>query len=233
MKQEYLRLEIEQLMKKSLFIGQNEIYQDLYRHVIEQVLNDSKFNCLLQIMYLYDTHLFEHSINTSLLSMFLALDQQIPSPLCKDLAIGGLFHDLGKVLIPLKILQKTGPLSEDEWRIMKLHPEYGYEIIRAFPVSSLVLEVILYHHCGYILNGYPKIIYSRSEQWQLIQIVTIADAFDAMVSKRTYRKDLPLVDIYREIKNNLGKQFEPVSGNLMLDLISQHTNLKKGEVLPC
>lgn len=233
MKQEYLRLKLDQLINENFFIRKNKVHQDLYFRAIEQALTNSKCYCLLQTMYLFDTHLFEHCVNTSILAMFLATEQKVPLSLCCDLAIGGLFHDLGKLLIPQKILQKPGHLTEDEWKIMRLHPKYGYAIIRPMSVSSLVLDVILYHHCGYNFDGYPKIIFPSAHQWRLIQMVTLADAFDAMASKRTYRESLPLPIIYREIKNTLGRQFDPVSGNFLLDLLSQAIHLKKGEVLQC
>ncbi len=118
-------------------------------------------------------------------------------------------HDIGKIGIPDAILFKEGPLSDDEWKIMKTHTEIGARILKSkFGILKRAQKIALYHHEKYDGSGYPKGI--KGEDIPLeARIVAIADSFDAIVSKRAYKKAMKIIDAVDEIVKNSGTQFDP------------------------
>src|SRR5262249_222128 len=104
-----------------------------------------------------------------------------------DLEYGALLHDIGKVGIADSVLKKTGPLTEDEWAVMRQHPTTGYNVLRNLDFLQNALPVVLHHQERFDGRGYPNGL--RGEQIPLLaRIFTIADSFDAMTSDRPYRR---------------------------------------------
>ncbi len=127
----------------------------------------------------------------------------------RDLKIEVVLHDIGKVYLPSEILNKTGPLSPEEWEVMKKHPEYGILPFSAFSLPSSIMDVVLYHHERYDGKGYPKGL--RGEQIPLLaRVVSVVDAFDAMTVDRPYRKALTQQEALKELERNKGTQFDPI-----------------------
>lgn len=117
-------------------------------------------------------------------------------------------HDLGKVGIPDQILFKKGSLSEQEWEIMRGHPEKGYRIARASPDLARIADLILRHHEKWDGSGYPLGL--KGEDIPLeCRILAIADAFDAMTNDRPYRKAKSREEALAELKKYAGTQFDP------------------------
>ena len=212
-KEEHICTYISNTGKGNIFLYSNNIIKSFFDECILELLDNQKYRALLSA---YDNYLMEHSVNTAILTAFLALEQDLPKDIAKELVTAALFHDIGKLNIPKNILYKPDRLTEQEWAIMQAHPRIGCALIRPHKPSSLVLDVIRYHHTGFNGKGYPKIGARGCENWDLIQVVTLADAFDAMASKRSYRQRMPLSLIYNEIQKNLGKQFDPISGHFLL-----------------
>lgn len=129
-------------------------------------------------------------------------------------------HDIGKIAIDEAILNKPGKLTDEEWEIIKRHPEIGYRIISTAPEYSEIANDILSHHEKYDGTGYPRGI--KGEDIPIrARIVAIADAYDAMISKRTYREPLTKDDAITEIKRCSGTQFDPLLVNIFLDIIDK------------
>ena len=119
-----------------------------------------------------------------------------------------LLHDIGKMGISDNILNKPGKLTDEEWKIMKKHPEIGYKIAIASPELEPIAEFILTHHERWDGKGYPKGL--MGEDIPLVsRIISVADAFDAMTEDRVYRKAMNKEMAVEEINNNSGKQFDP------------------------
>lgn len=117
-------------------------------------------------------------------------------------------HDIGKIAIDESILNKKGKLSPEEWEIIKKHPELGYRIISTAPEYFEIAEDILSHHEHYNGNGYPRGL--KAEEIPLrARIISIADAYDAMISRRTYREPKSHEEALDEIKRCSGTQFDP------------------------
>lgn len=144
----------------------------------------------------------------------------------KTLRIGGLFHDIGKIGIPDSILLKDSRLTPDEYSEIKHHPSIGTHILSNATIFSNIIPIVKYHHERYDGRGYPENLKGEEIPF-LARIATVADAFDAMSSKRTYRNNLEISTIIDEIKNNSGTQFDPKIAEVFLDIIENEFDLIK------
>ena len=127
----------------------------------------------------------------------------------QNLEVAALLHDIGKVGIPDSILKKPGKLDEEEYALMKKHPEYGWAVLRMLPGFERAALDILHHHESFDGRGYPAGL-KETEIPIVSRIVTVIDAFDAMVSSRPYRKGLPHEEAVRRLIQCSGTQFDPV-----------------------
>lgn len=125
-----------------------------------------------------------------------------------ELVLLAALHDIGKVAVPDHVLKKPGPLSTEEWVIMRSHSEIGYRIALACPELTLISELILTHHERWDGNGYPKGL-KKEEIPLLSRILSIIDAYDAMTNTRPYRKAIAANKAISELKRNAGRQFDP------------------------
>jgi HD-GYP domain-containing protein (c-di-GMP phosphodiesterase class II) len=125
-----------------------------------------------------------------------------------ELEYGALLHDIGKIGIADIILKKTGPLTEEEWQVMRQHPTIGYNVLKNLEFLQNSLPVVLHHQERYDGRGYPNGL--KGEQIPLLaRIFTIADSFDAMTSDRPYRHAMNEDVAVQEIRRNAGAQFDP------------------------
>lgn len=129
-----------------------------------------------------------------------------------NLRFGSILHDIGKIQISEEILNKEGPLSDDEWDEMRKHPQMGAELIDGIHYLAPALPVILYHHERWNGSGYPFALTDESIP-VAARIVAIADSFDAMTTKRPYRRELAPEEAASEIISGSGTQYDP----LMID----------------
>jgi diguanylate cyclase (GGDEF)-like protein len=134
-----------------------------------------------------------------------------------NLALLAQVHDLGKVGIPDHILNKAGKLNEDEWMVMRQHPEKGYRIAMSSPSLAPVAELILKHHERWDGSGYPLGIAGEEIPVEC-RILAVVDAFDAMTNDRPYSKAVNREEALEEIKRCKGSQFDPQITELFLSL---------------
>lgn len=118
------------------------------------------------------------------------------------------FHDIGKLVIDLSCIQKPGKLTAEEWALIKKHPEVGANIIQPLEFTKRERLIILHHHERLDGNGYPEGI-GGSEIDLLTRIITVADSYDAMTSRRNYRRNLSTVEAIAELRRCSGTQFDP------------------------
>ncbi len=137
----------------------------------------------------------------------------------RDIENASLLHDIGKIGVPEEILQKPGRLTEEEYEVVKKHPEYGWAILRKIPSLEDASLLVLHHHERIDGNGYPGGL--TGEQIPLgARIVAIVDAFDAMLSSRSYRQGLGIGESLRRLQRSAGSQFDARIVELFVNLAS-------------
>ena len=135
----------------------------------------------------YDNYTFNHCVNVGVLSMALGSTLGLNDASVRDLGIAGQLHDIGKTMIPKAILNKPGKLSSAEFDEMKRHPELGAKIIREMEgLTPHISSVVLGHHLHYNRSGYPEWA-SKLPFNQMIDIIAIADTYDAITTLRVYQ----------------------------------------------
>ena len=134
-----------------------------------------------------------------------------------------LLHDIGKIGIPDDIIRKKSGLSDDEYYVTREHPKIGAEILGKITEIEGIAVGALYHHERYDGTGYPE---GRAGNYipEEARIIAVADAYDAMASRRSYRDVLPQKEIYEEIQMGRGTQFDPVFADIMLTLMEEDVN---------
>ena len=137
----------------------------------------------------------------------------------RTLRIGGLFHDIGKIGIPDSILLKESKLSDDEYSQIKNHPTIGAHILQNATIFQDILPIVKHHHERYDGNGYPSRLKGEEIPY-FARIAAVADTFDAMTSKRTYRNAIPIEEVKEEIKRCEGTQFDPSIAETFLEILN-------------
>ena len=169
-----------------------------------------------------DHYTFNHSKNVSYLATQLARAVGLDNEHVEMIRQAGLLHDIGKISIPESILAKTSRLTAEEYEIIKSHVENAISMIRHLPSLDYVIPIAISHHERYDGMGYPRGLAGED-----IPVggrcLGIADAFDAIVSKRPYKDPVPIPDALREIEGNLGKQFDPELGRIFIDSVKNGT----------
>ena len=138
------------------------------------------------------------------------------------LQTAGELHDLGKMGLADIILHKEGKLDKYEWEIVKRHPNLAIEILNPLKFLSAEKKIIKHHHERWDGKGYPDGLYEEHIPLGS-RILAVADSFDAMMTKRPYRKPLEKHVVLSELKNNAGVQFDPKITNVFLQILNEHT----------
>ncbi len=168
--------------------------------IIDELLqNNSIMVNMVDIRSLND-YLFSHSVNVCVLSLITGISLNYDRNKLMDLGMGALMHDIGKTLLPSQILNKPGALTQEEFEVIKHHPEYGYSILNngSRCIKKICATIALQHHERGNGEGYPKGLYKDSIH-ELSQIVGIADIYDAITADRVYRKACPPNEAYELI----------------------------------
>lgn len=161
-----------------------------------------------------------HALRLSDISKKIAAKLSLTQKEIDELEVFAMLHDIGKVGIDDRILNKPGKLTDDEWIVMKRHPEIGYRIAMASPELEVVAEDILSHHERWDGKGYPRGL-SGEEIPLLARIISVADAYDAMTEDRVYRKGMSRDAAVEEIGKNSGTQFDPRIVTLFMEIIDE------------
>ncbi len=137
----------------------------------------------------------------------------------------GLLHDVGKIRIPVEIINKAGKLTDTEYNTIKVHPVTGYHILSGISGSEKMAIAAKYHHERYDGKGYPNGL-AGDKIPEVARILGVADAYDAMTSNRSYRSGLPKEVVREEIIKGRGTQFDPEIADIMLQLMEEDTEFK-------
>ncbi len=171
-------------------------------------LRTSLICALNQLLDLKDLNTGVHSTRLAEWALHVAGELGLDESCLSDLEVAALLHDIGKIGIPDSILRKPAKLTDEEYALMKKHPEYGWAVMRNVPGLERASLMILHHHESYDGTGYPAGL--KGEEIPMgSRIVSVIDAFDAMVSSRPYRAGLPFAEAERRLLQASGTQFDP------------------------
>lgn len=146
-----------------------------------------------------------HSARVALYAMVLV--DRMRKPAATAAFYGGLLHDVGKTMIPKSVLDKPASLTPSEFAIVKEHPRLGYEYLKKIGMKSKhVLHAVFFHHARADHQGYPAI---EHQDFLTTSAVSIADAFDAMTSRRAYKNAMECSDALKELRQGSGSYFDP------------------------
>jgi putative nucleotidyltransferase with HDIG domain len=201
------------LAKRHAQIGINFEEELVHKFNQEEIINHNHLmemvTSLAGAIDAKDPYTKGHSTSVSRYSEALARAINLPEPEVERIKIGAMLHDVGKIGIPESVLKKPGKLDDDEWQIMKQHPTIGAEKVLA-PNEALrdLIPIVKYHHERLDGKGYPEGL--KGEEIPLAaRIVSVADAYHALVSDRPYRKGMPIEKACAILKEGAGIQWDP------------------------
>lgn len=211
--------EVERCLRQNAPLPTKEI-DTIVQEFVDKVVSLEGTTVNLAEIKHYDDYTYTHSLNVALLSLLMGKKLGYNETQLKILGVGGMLHDIGKVKIPLEILNKPDRLTQSEFEIMKRHPVYGFEMVKGV-YSRFVQSIVLYHHEKVSGMGYP-LGKKGMEMGDLAQIASLCDVFDAITSSRPYKPAQPfwyaLLYIYKE----QGKSFSPRLAQTFLKEMPQH-----------
>jgi putative nucleotidyltransferase with HDIG domain len=165
-----------------------------------------------------DGYTYEHASQVARLSQLVGVELSLDKEELETLVLGALLHDLGKLAVADAVLEKAGPLTEQEWAAIKRHSDIGARMIEPLEVLSGVVPVVRHHHEHYDGNGYPDGL--EGEEIPLTaRIVAAADAYDVMMRGRPYRQRHTQAEALEELSREAGLQFDPLVVEALIRVI--------------
>lgn len=173
--------------------------QPVVQNITESILrNPGALTGLLRIKT-KDDYTFLHSVSVCALLVAFCRSRAIDAETTREAGLGGLLHDTGKAMVPDAILNKPGPLTEEEFAVMRRHPKDGYDILRLSPgVGPIPLDITLHHHERCDGSGYPE-RQGGGAISELAQMAAIVDVYDALTADRCYHRGVPAAEALRKI----------------------------------
>jgi putative nucleotidyltransferase with HDIG domain len=217
-----LSLTVERAIEKKCLVEENRAYQrDLESMVRERTqqlaeANDelrrlfmSSIKALAQALEAKDEYTQGHSARVAEIGVQIARYVSLPDREIQNIWVAGLLHDIGKIGVRENVLNKPGKLDADEWESVQQHPVVAARILGPIEELSDVIEIVMHHHERFDGSGYPEGL--RGSEIPLgARILTVADAYDALTSKRPYRDALPAGEAVSILEEAAGTQFDPV-----------------------
>ena len=177
-------------------------------------------SALMSALEARDPYTEAHTTRIRDLAVALAVGLQVPGEVRRAVKLGAILHDVGKIGIPDAVLLKPGPLTDEEWIIMRAHPAIGERMLGSIDFLTSALPVIRHHHERWDGRGYPDGL--RGEAIPIgARIVAVCDAFDAMTSDRPYRGAMTLEAACDELVACAGAQFDPACAALLVEVLSR------------
>ena len=210
---------IKAISQMNMIKDMNDKLKDTYEQ-LERAYMES-IQTLRYTVEAKDAYTRGHSDRVSEFSVLIGKYLGLSDADLKTLQIGGLFHDIGKIGVPDSILLKDGKLTDDEYSEIKNHPTIGAHILSTATIFKDMIPIVKHHHEKYDGFGYPSKLKGEEIPY-FARIAAVADTFDAMTSKRTYRDALPLETVVAEITRCKGTQFDPKIADVFLDILDHH-----------
>lgn len=183
--------------------------QQAVEEVVGGILKGKHSLLALTMIKSYDEYLFNHSVNVGTLAMALGESLGLDGPALKELGLGALLHDLGKIRVPEEVTRKPGKLTQEEWALVKQHPDDGVGILKEMGVTSeIALHVVREHHVRHDRTGYPPLS-PEEKVHPYSMLITIADTYDALTTLRPYQKSFEPNEAITLMKTLAGSTFDP------------------------
>lgn len=188
--------------------------------MVDNILADRDAFLGLTNIKMYDEYTFAHSVNTSILAVSLGTFLSFEKPQIAALGAAGLMHDIGKIYVPHEIINKPGKLTAEEWEAVKRHPVEGAILLSGIPgVSKLAMVAAFEHHKHADAQGYPKVD-GDLRQHPFSQIISLADAYEALTAARVYYSiQMPADKAVRILLQKRGAPFHPNLVNAFVKMI--------------
>jgi len=192
----------------------------MYRHKLYEStsIRNKTIDIIMNTLYEKSNREMLHSKRMSEICEKIAIGMNFDKDNINQIRIAGLMHDIGKIGIDEKILNKPSKLNNDEWKEIRRHPEIGYRILSSSNEFSEISEYVLKHHERWDGNGYPGKFKCEEISIQA-RIIAVADSYDAMTSDRPYRKALNVEEAIKEIERCSGTQFDPLVVDVFIERV--------------
>lgn len=206
----------------------NQTIRDSYQKEVDMLTENQRVKelmvsqttmALVEAIDAKDSYTNGHSRRVAEYSALIAKNAGKTDEECERIYLIALLHDVGKIGIPDAIINKAGRLTDEEFAVIKTHPRIGREILEKISISPDLAIGASFHHERYDGRGYPFGI-KGTEIPEIARIIAVADSYDAMASKRSYRDILPVEKIKSELSNGSGAQFDPQFAEIMVGLIN-------------
>ncbi len=184
-------------IKEKLSSGRRDTIKTTYKSIYD----------MMKVIEIKDAYTIEHQKKTAILAKALAKETGLSKTRTTGVYIAALIHDIGKIVIPDKILNKPGPLTKSEFSIIKKHSRAGYAILKDISFPWPVAKIVFQHHERLDGSGYPAGLKGRDILPET-KILSIADVVEAMTFKRPYRKALGSAAALEEISKNMGNLYD-------------------------
>ncbi len=205
---------VERAIERARLIRKNRDYQkNLEKKVVEQTqeivsLYAGTLQAMVTALDLREKETGFHSYRVTEYSMRLGKEMKLPQKELHALAKGALLHDIGKIGVPDSILLKSEKLTDEEWEVIKKHPQLGYDLLKEIQFLDDAADIVFSHHERYDGKGYPLGL-SGDDIPIGARIFSVVDTLDAMTSDRVYRKAMSFEEAARVINECSGTQFDP------------------------
>jgi putative nucleotidyltransferase with HDIG domain len=176
-----------------------------------------------------DPYMKNHFQTVSKLAAQIAIQAGLPDAEIEDIKLAGIVHDIGKIHVPDPVRFKPGPLTAEEYEIMKSHAARGAKMLE--PLKVIPIErIVRYHHEAFNGQGYPEGL--KGEQIPVgARIISVADAFHAIISDRPHRKARGVAEALAELRRCRGTQFDPLVVNALLKLIESRSGQQMSDFI--
>ncbi len=177
--------------------------------IVDELLVNRDILFSLSDIQAFDDHTFAHSVNVCILAIMTGITMGYHHAQLNELGVGALLHDIGKIRISLKVLNKAGELTRNEFREIKRHPEFGFRILREYnDLSILSTHVAYQHHERWDGQGYPRNL-AGGKILEYARIVAVADVYDALLANRPYRPPYSINQGINILKRMSGIYLDP------------------------
>jgi HD-GYP domain-containing protein (c-di-GMP phosphodiesterase class II) len=213
-----LMRELERLVRSTQVMNVGHV-KGTVRSLVDNILRNRFAMLELSGLKSFDEYTFYHSVNVAILSLALGSTLTRDYRFLSSLGIGALLHDVGKMSVDVDVLNKTGPLTSEEWAEMRHHPVYGAEIVATTSgVDRSSITAVLEHHMRWDLTGYPPREPKR-QQHIMGRIVAVADSYDAMTSQRPYSSPRMQDEAMNIVVRSAGNALDPALVRLFVNML--------------